>query len=58
VLLKALEEFRSRYTLRYERQGVSRAGWHEFDIRVRRPGVRVRARSGYAEEEDRGAGQP
>jgi hypothetical protein len=55
VLLKALEEFRSRYTLRYERQGVPRAGWHEFDVRVRRPGVRVRARSGYAEEEGRGA---
>jgi len=53
VLLKALEEFRSRYTLRYERQGVPRAGWHEFDIRVRQPGVRVRARSGYVEEEDR-----
>jgi VWFA-related protein len=50
VLLKALEEFRSRYTLRYERQGVSRAGWHEFDVRVRRPGVRVRARSGYVED--------
>jgi VWFA-related protein len=58
VLLKALEEFRSRYTLRYERRGVPRAGWHEFDVRVRRPGVRVRARSGYVEEEDRGNGQP
>jgi VWFA-related protein len=58
VLSKALEEFRSRYTLRYERQGVPRAGWHEFDIRVRRPGVRVRARSGYVEEEDRENGQP
>jgi VWFA-related protein len=50
VLLKALEQFRSRYTLRYERQGGSRAGWHEFDVRVRRPGVKVRARSGYVEE--------
>jgi VWFA-related protein len=53
VLLKALEEFRSRYTLRYDRQGVSRAGWHELEIRVRRPGVRVRARRGYVEEENR-----
>jgi hypothetical protein len=55
VLLKALDEFRSRYTLRDERQGVARAGWHEFEVRVRRPGVKVRARSGYVEEEDRGA---
>ncbi len=57
VLSKALEEFRSRYTLRYERRGVAQAGWHEFDIRVRRSGVRVRARRGYAEE-DRGEARP
>jgi VWFA-related protein len=50
VLLKALEEFRSRYTLRYERQAVTRAEWHELDVRVRRHGVRVRARAGYVEE--------
>jgi VWFA-related protein len=50
VLSAALDEFRSRYTLRYERKGVKRAGWHEFDVRVRRPGVKVRARSGYVEE--------
>jgi VWFA-related protein len=50
VLRKALDEFRSRYTLRYERRGVARAGWHEFRVRVRRPGVKVRARSGYVED--------
>jgi hypothetical protein len=58
VLLKALEEFRCRYTLRYERQGVSRVGWHELDIRVRRRGVKVRARHGYVEKEQRLEGQP
>ncbi len=50
VLRSAVEEFRSRYALRYERKGVRRAGWHELDIRVRQPGVKVRARSGYVEE--------
>jgi VWFA-related protein len=50
VLRSAVEEFRSRYTLRYERKGVKRAGWHELDIRVRQPGIKVRARNGYVEE--------
>ena len=50
VMRSAVEEFRSRYTLRYERKGVRRVGWHELDIRVRKPGVKVRARSGYVEE--------
>jgi VWFA-related protein len=49
VLLEALDEFRSRYTLRYERKGGARAGWHELRVRVRRPGVKVRARRGYLE---------
>ncbi|HEY6555403.1 MAG TPA: VWA domain-containing protein, partial [Vicinamibacteria bacterium] len=58
ALAKALEEFRSRYTLTYERQGVSRPGWHELDVRVRQAGVRVRARKGYMESNDRGEGRP
>lgn len=58
ALAKALEEFRSRYTLSYERRGVSRAGWHELAVRVRRPGVKVRARTGYVEVEDRDEGRP
>ncbi len=51
VLLSAVEEFRSRYSLRYERKGVKRAGWHDLEIRVRRPGLKVRSRSGYVEED-------
>jgi VWFA-related protein len=52
VLLSAVAEFRSRYTLRYEREGVKRAVWHDLEVRVRRPGVKVRARSGYVEEDE------
>ncbi|MFI5008055.1 MAG: VWA domain-containing protein [Solirubrobacterales bacterium] len=58
ALSRALEEFRSRYTLSYERRGVSRAGWHELEVRVRRPGVKVRARTGYVDVEDRGEDRP
>jgi VWFA-related protein len=50
VLARALAEFRNRYTLRYERTGTSRPGFHPLDIRVNRPGVKVRARAGYLEE--------
>jgi VWFA-related protein len=51
VLQKALEEFRSRYTLSYERKGEAKPGWHAFDVRVKRSGVKVRARKGYMEED-------
>jgi VWFA-related protein len=50
VMGRALEEFRSRYTLRYERTGPSRPGWRQVDVRVRRPGAKVRARAGYRED--------
>ncbi len=58
VLLKALDEFRCRYTLRYEPRGVAQTGWHELDVRVRRPGVGVRARIGYVGQERRDSGAP
>jgi len=51
VLLSVLEEFRTRYTLRYDRSGVPPAEWHELEVRVSRPGVEVRARRGYVEPE-------
>ena len=43
----ALEEFKSRYRLRYEPQGVRRAGWHELDVRLRGKEGKVQARRGY-----------
>jgi len=53
VLLKALEEFRARYTLGYTRRGVLPSEWHDLDIRVRKGGARVRARSGYVDADAR-----
>jgi VWFA-related protein len=46
--LKAVDEFRSSYVLRYTYDGPVRAGWHPIEIRVKRPGrFTVRARAGY-----------
>ncbi|HYN02746.1 MAG TPA: VWA domain-containing protein [Vicinamibacteria bacterium] len=47
VMLRALDEFRSRYTLQYERHGVAADGWHDLQVRVNLPGAAVRARKGY-----------
>ena len=44
---KVLEDFRSRYILTFVPQGVSDGGFHRLDVRVRRPGLTVRARPGY-----------
>jgi VWFA-related protein len=48
--VRALDDFRSSYSLRYTPQGVPRAGWHDLNVRVTKPGVvyQVRARKGYA----------
>jgi VWFA-related protein len=42
-----LDEFRYRYLVTYTPTGVARDGWHKLDVRVKRPGARVRARPGY-----------
>jgi len=44
---KILDEFRHRYLLSYTPRGVDRNGWHRLQVRVKKPGVSVRARPGY-----------
>jgi VWFA-related protein len=46
-LLRVLAEFRSRYVLTYTPQGVPAGGFHPLEVKVRRQGLRVRARPGY-----------
>jgi VWFA-related protein len=46
--LRALEDFRTSYVLRYIKAGGVEPGWHELAVRVTRPGqYDVRARKGY-----------
>jgi len=45
--LAVLDEVRSRYLLRYEPQGVTREGWHEVKVRLKRGKGDVRTRRGY-----------
>jgi VWFA-related protein len=42
-----IEAMNTRYVLRYEPQGVQRAGWHRIELRLRGPKGDVRARRGY-----------
>jgi Ca-activated chloride channel homolog len=44
---RILDEFRHRYLLSYRPNGVDRNGWHRLQVRVRKPGVTVKARPGY-----------
>jgi VWFA-related protein len=43
-----LDEFRTRYLVTYTPRGVEAKGWHRLEVRVKRNGVSVRARPGYA----------
>jgi VWFA-related protein len=49
-LRRALDDFRTSYTLRYTLTGVERPGWHEIKVSVTNPvakGATIRARRGY-----------
>lgn len=48
VFRRVLETADARYVLRYEPQGVARAGLHDLKVSVRRRGLEVRARKEYA----------
>jgi VWFA-related protein len=45
---RVLAEFRSSYVLYFSPRGVEPSGFHTLDVRVKQPGVDVRARRGYA----------
>jgi VWFA-related protein len=46
--VRAFDEFRTSYVLRYAYDGPATAGWHAITVRVTRPGTfDVRARPGY-----------
>jgi VWFA-related protein len=47
TFLRILDEFRQRYLLSFSPRGVSKAGWHRLDVRVKGRRLTVRARSGY-----------
>ena len=45
--VKTLDEFRERYLVSYSPTGVTGAGWHRLDVRVKGRSVTVKARPGY-----------
>jgi VWFA-related protein len=47
AFLRALEEFRSRYTLQYAARDDGPETWHDIDVRVKVKGANVRVREGY-----------
>jgi Ca-activated chloride channel family protein len=44
---RMVQDFRSSYVLYFTPRGVERSGPHTLEVRVKRPGVEVRARRGY-----------
>jgi VWFA-related protein len=47
TFVRILEEFRMRYLISYSPEGVSGAGWHRLDVRVKGRSATVKARPGY-----------
>ena len=47
AFLEILEEFRTRYVLRYTPRGVERKGWHRLDVRVKGRSAKILVRKGY-----------
>jgi Ca-activated chloride channel homolog len=47
AFVDALKTFRTRYQLTYTPSGVDQPGYHAIEVRVKKPGVTVRARPGY-----------
>ena len=45
--VKILDEFRQRYLLSYTLPAAPTPGWHRIDVRVKKRGMNVKARSGY-----------
>ena len=53
-LVRVLEEFRSRYVLTFTPRGVKAGGFHTLEVKVRRSGLKVRARPGYVSSPTKG----
>lgn len=53
-IVRVLEEFRSRYVITFAPRGVEAGGFHALEVKVRREGLRVRARPGYISLPGRG----
>jgi VWFA-related protein len=47
AFVQALDEFKSRYRLRFEPHGVRREGWHALEVRLVSQRGRIKARRGY-----------
>lgn len=45
--VKILDEFRQRYLLSYTLAGAPKPGWHRIEVRLKKRGLNVKARTGY-----------